>query len=461
MGLKEYLATVDALSSYGGGIGELKLPNGNKKLFEALRTLPGEEVRILVGRRKKRGRHLAKLLELTKESKIRQKARCEHFSECGGCLWQHLPYIEQLKIKQKSIEVSFPSIKSLPIIPSVCIWHYRNKMEYTFSQDAAKNRYLGLCIPNGRSRVLNIKKCYTSPPNFLEVLENVRIFSEKENLEAFDQAQNKGMLKGLVLRQSPHTGELLVMLITSNQEFTKELQMRFIRSLLQLRKVPATIVHLAKNSTRGAATQFSYHTLYGSGFYHEKLFITDTCFLDLKVSASSFMQPNTLQAEILYRKALDLLGPLKGKLVFDLYSGCGIFGMLAASTAEKVVCIESHPQSIKDAKSNIQRNKIQNIEVIEGAVEEKLPELIQKMGCADFVIVDPPRMGLGAKTVNLLAKSALNTILYISCNLKTQAADFKEFERYDYQISACQPIDQFPHTPHLENILLLTKKGSS
>ena len=457
MVLKEYLVTGDAFSPHGGVIGEYELPSGKKKTFEVLRALPGEPLKVMIGRRKKRGHQLAKLEKILEKSSIRVDPKCAHFEECGGCFWQHLSYDEQLKVKCKQVEKLFPDSPVEPVIAADQSWGYRNKMEFTFSEDLKGNRFLGLCIPNSRGRVVDLKECHICPESFLDVLNKTRAFWENEGLKAYSPIRSEGMMKSLVVRQSPHTKELLVVLTTALHPFSDDLKKRFCEAMLSLENPPCSIYHLDQTPMKGRVTTQIYTHLHGKESITEHLYFDENSYLKVQVSPASFFQPNTHQAERIYKEAFALLGPLQDKIVYDLYSGIGVFGMYAANFAKHVYCMELNPQAVADAKENIRLNKMHNIEAVEGRVEEKLGEFIKEKGRPDLVIVDPPRIGLGEKTCEFLSSAAPEKILYVSCNPITQVEDVKLLKKHNYRIEAIQPVDQFPHTPHIENILLLTK----
>ncbi|MCB1108247.1 MAG: 23S rRNA (uracil(1939)-C(5))-methyltransferase RlmD, partial [Chlamydiia bacterium] len=361
---------------------------------------------------------------------------------CGGCTFQQLDYAAQLTYKQEKLKALF-SHPIKPIIPCDPPFYHRNKMEYSFSQDKAGQKFLGLHMPAARGRVINIETCYLTSPWFGQTLNSVRKWWEGTDIKAFHPPSGTGTLRTLTLREGKRTGHKMAILTISSKArecLTKE-QLNSFKALF---KEDVSLFLVLHQATKGHATQMFEMHLQGADHICEELHIHDRV-LKCKISPLSFFQPNTFQAEKLYQEALiDADGH-----VLDLYAGSATLGMLFAKKAARVTSVELSPYSILDAEDNLILNEIDNIDLIRGDVAELLHTLPQ----SELVIVDPPRSGLGVTTCSHLTTLAPKKIIYISCNPSTQADDLKHLK--DYKLTSLQPVDQFPHTPHLENIALL------
>jgi 23S rRNA (uracil1939-C5)-methyltransferase len=377
---------------------------------------------------------------------------CPHLPGCGGCTLQHFAYADQLSQKQLVIEKLFPATAILPIIPCKNPWHYRNKMEFSFSQNLAGDRFLGLILRKSRGKVFNLQTCAISPPWFSNALQKVRTWWETSGLRAFHFRKGEGTLRTLTLREGRRTQERLAMLtVSGDPRFapTRSQLNNFVEALGD----PAMSIFLRiQQAIAGHPTQFFEMHLSGPTHIEEKLEIQGKS-LTFKISPTSFFQPNTDQAELLYTTALDMVGSSKRTSIYDLYAGTATLGMAFAPLAQKVVAIELNPHAVFDARMNAELNQIGNIEVICGDVGKTLA-LVTKS--PDLVVIDPPRPGLDATALEAILRLQPRQILYISCNPVTQASNIAQL--VGYQLVKVQPVDQFPHTPHIENIALLERK---
>ncbi len=454
-----HTVTIQELTEKGHGVAHLRVQD-EERPCEVKFSLPGEQYQVQRLRKKVKKRYQTRIEAQLSSSSDRQEPKCEHFGRCGGCVWQHADYTSQLAFKDQRIKelFSFHTEEIASILPAPSIWEYRNKMEFSFSQDREGNHYLGLCLPASRGKVLTIHHCHLVSPWFSKQLAAIRSWWVESSLPAYNPHLGQGLLRSVTLRESQHTKEQCVMLTVdataAKQLWTPEIEQAFLQSLASV-QTPTSVVLALQVVEKGSPTHFSYQTVLGKSTFSEQLHVAGYQPLHQEVSASSFLQPNTKQAELFYAKGLAMLRDLSQQVVYDLYCGAGAIGMLAAQKAKKVIGIELHPQAIEDAKRSLSLNQIENISFYEGRVEEKLPEAVQTHGRIDVVIVDPPREGLGTKVVQFLAEQKPKQILYISCNAKTQAIDTKEFIERGYVIQTMQPVDAFPHTPHFENLLLL------
>jgi 23S rRNA (uracil1939-C5)-methyltransferase len=378
---------------------------------------------------------------------------CSHFPACGGCTCQQVPYPEQLQQKQVEIEALFAGIPVRPIIPCKDPWRYRNKMEYSFSQNKAGDRFLGLILKSSRGKVFNLNECLISPPWFTEALGRVRSWWESTSLPAFHFRKGTGSLRTLTLREGRRTGDRMAMLtVSGDPRFapTREQLNRFVEALND----PKMSIFLrVQQAIAGQPTQFFEMHLQGPDHIREQMTLQGQT-LTFKISPTSFFQPNTEQAEVLYNTALEMAGlDSRGSTVYDLYCGTATLGMAFALKAQKVIGIELNPHAIFDAKVNAEVNNISNIELHCGDVGRYLSQATELS--PDLAVIDPPRPGLDALALSALKRLNPQKILYVSCNPKTQAKNISELP--EYKILQVQPVDQFPHTPHIENIVLLER----
>jgi len=347
------------------------------------------------------------------------------------------------------------SVDVYPILPAKDPWRYRNKMEFSFSQNRAGDRFLGLIIANSRGHVLNLEECHLTSPWFIETLKSVRSWWVETDLKAYHRYSNTGSLRTLTLREGIRTQEKMAILTVSGHPDFALSRVQIDGYVKAVQACGAASVFLCvQQLCKGSPTQFFEMHLAGPDHINEYLEIGTRAY-KFKISPRSFFQPNTLQAEALYRRALEMVSPGKKKLVLDLYCGTATLGMSFALQAEKVVGIELAPEAILDAECNLQVNEISNVELHCGDVGKILQR--EKIASPDLVIVDPPRAGLMDDALQQLLALAPKEILYISCNPETQAKNIKALLENGYKLTALQPVDQFPHTPHIENIAHLSR----
>lgn len=324
-------------------------------------------------------------------------------------------------------------------------------MEFSFSQDRKGNKYLGLILKKSRGKVFNLYECLIAPRQFSDILSRVRHWWLESGLDAFHFHKGTGHLRTLTIREGRRTGMIMVMLTVSGNpgfSFTdKQLQ-----SFIQAINDPDISLFLRVQQTiKGQPTQFFEMHLGGPDHIVEELYLVNKK-LRFKISPSSFFQPNTLQAEKLYSSALAMAEVSSNDIVFDLYAGTATLGMTFAHKAQFVTAVELNPYAVFDAKANAEINQISNIEIVKDEVGAFLSSTPLK---PTLVIVDPPRAGLDEKALAYLEQLQAQKIIYISCNPKTQGANLAFLP--SYQIRNIQPVDQFPHTDHIENIILLDR----
>lgn len=394
--------------------------------------------------KKRRNFIKSKILKIIIPSPHRVEAPCPHALFCGGCLWQGIDYRFQLEEKERSIKSPHS-----PIIPSE-LYHYRNKMEFNFSQNRAGTKFLGLMMGRQSRFVFDVNSCFIAPPWMASFLNALRIWWHASSLDAYNPLQNSGLLKTVTLRHS-RSGEKMVILTTINGHLPLEAEKSLIE-LTQKELTNASLFVRVQKCAPKVPTSFEEKLLLGSPFIKETLRINDKDFV-FKISPSSFFQPNTFQAEKIYSIVLSLLSPYQPATIYDLYSGTGTFAIALASIAKEVVAVELNPSSIADAKENASLNSISNVTFYQGDVEDVISTLT---GSPDAVVLDPPRAGLSPLALTHLEKIAPKIIVYVSCNPETQAANIEALT--GYTLKHLQPVDQFPHTPHMETVALLLKK---
>ncbi len=419
---------------------------------EIAHVIPGDLI-LFELTRKKRLPQKGRLLEILTPSPDRVEPRCLHARTCGGCSWQQMAYSAQLKEKERRVQQAFQR-ESDPIIPSPQIFGYRNKMEFTFSENRGGQRYLGLMIAQAEPYVFNLTECHLTNRWFTDALSAVRAWWESSGLRAYHPPADTGSLRYLTLREAIRTGQKMAILnVSGNSEYAlTRPQLDSYTQAIQSAVPGDTSIFLRIHQTKkGRPTQFFEMHLAGPDHIVEELHLKEGP-LSFKISPISFFQPNTLGAEQLYDTALSMLPP--SSTVYDLYCGTGTLGMAASRRVAKVIGIELSPEAVIDAEANLLRNKIGNMELHQGDVGKVLTRLMAEPTFTrpDAVILDPPRAGLDPLALHHLKTLLPKTILYISCNPATQAENIAELIKARYQLRRLQPVDQFPHTYHIENI---------
>lgn len=434
-------------------------------------TYPGDKVVAQINKVKKSYAE-AKVKELIVKSKNRVNPLCKHFGICGGCKQQDLDYQTQLQYKEEQVKDIFERIGGFsdftvePIIPSDKIFFYRNKMEFSFStkrwltqEEIAslqeikdKNFALGLHIPNYFDRVLNIDECYLQSNISNHILNFTRDFFEERNTTIYSTETHSGYLRNLVIKQSAHTNEIMINIVTSEEN--NDLMFQYKEALIN--KIPeiTTIVNNINRKKSQVAVGDYEIILYGTGYIYD--FIGNYKF---RISANSFFQTNTLQAEKLYQVAFSFSNFCGNEVVYDLYSGAGTIPIFISKNVKEIYGFESMNSAIEDAKVNIELNNIKNFQPLLCDLNKSFVPVIKekKLPKPNVVIADPPRNGMNPKTVKDIIYLKPEKIIYISCNPATQARDIKLLCEENYKLIKIQPVDMFPHTYHIENVALLMK----
>ncbi len=431
--------------------------------------IPGDVVDIKVI--KKRKKYLeGRVVKFHEYSPDRIEPRCIHFGICGGCKWQHLPYKLQLQYKEKQVrdnltrigKTDLPDIN--PIIGSSEIYLYRNKLEYTFSDKRwltkeevvsdkkfEKEDALGFHIPGLFDKVLDIEECHLQPEPSNSIKNAVRQYAHKNDLQFFDLREQKGFLRNIVIRNSLE-GKVMVIAVFFYDDVEKR---NGLLDFLASEFPQITSLMFVINSKRNDSLNDQNPILY-KGDDH---LVEEMEGLRFRIGPKSFYQTNTRQALELYRVAKDFAGLSGKEIVYDLYTGTGTIANYLAAYADKVVGIEYVAEAVQDAKINSEINGIRNSYFFAGDMKDVLSESFFKThGKPDVIITDPPRAGMHEEVVKIIASAASEKIVYISCNPSTQSRDIQLLSD-SYYIAAVQPVDMFPHTHHVENVVLLKRRG--
>ena len=412
------------------------------------RALPGDRARIRL--RTARRRHgEADVLELLAPGPDRVEPACPHVGACGGCRWQALAYPAQLVEKAHIVSDAIARIAHLPDVPVAPIGGaddtlgYRNKIELTFTA-TDDGPALGFHRAGRWDQVLEIGRCHLvgDAPNAAK--DAVQRWARTTGLAAYDQRLHEGELRNLVLRHSARTGELLLVLVTTDIDLPKRANL--VDELLET--VPGVVGLLHQRNASAAETTRGHPTevVHGADHYREELLG-----LTLHVPWNGFLQTNTAMCERLYGIAIEEAGLTGGEVVWDLYSGIGSIGLALARDAGRVVGIEIVPEAVEQATANAQRNGIANAEFIAGDVAKAVSPLVEAGApMPDVVVIDPPRAGLTPKAVKRVIELGARRVVYVSCNPTTLAGNAVLLTEGGYRLESVRPVDMFPHTPHVE-----------
>lgn len=477
---KNHELCITDLSSEGWGRAAFLCPDGKggqrEKDVLVPYTLSGEVVEAEIRRHKSKSgiNHIGAVSSILKPSPLRIAQKCKHFGSCGGCVFQHMSYKDQLAFKEQKIRKLFEEltldndskVTVFPIIACQSPWQYRNKMEFSFSQAKSGLKFLGLFLNASKGRVFDVEECHLVDPWMSSALAACRHWWDSTSLAAYYCSKNSGTLRTLTLRHAVTTGDRVVMLtVSGNPDFAiKKGDLERFTAIMKEVATPEegaflTIVLRVQQIAKGRPTQFYEMRLHGPEVFREKIFLeesTGTKVLEFQISPSSFFQPNSMQASLLYSKALSMAGLSKEQVLYDLYAGIGIFGMCAAHRVKQVISVELSADSSYDATCNIEKLNLDNVTIYKADVAEILSKKAEKeLPDADVAIVDPPRSGLGKQAIGQIGMLAPKTLIYVSCNPATQVQDIKDLIAVGYQLESVQPVDQFPQTIHVENIAIL------
>ena len=429
-------------------------------------AIPGQKVRFVINK-KRNGKCEGRLLEVLEASPLEQSEdACPHFGVCGGCLYQSLPYEEQLKIKEEQIKAlldgvcksyEFEGIKGSPISDG-----YRNKMEFSFG-DEYKGGPLALGMHKRGSfyDIVNTPQCQIVHEDFRKILTATLEYFTEKGMGYYRKLQHEGYLRHLLVRRAVKTGEILVALVTSGQtgaagmpeslEAEKVLLEEWKETLLALKMEGsfAGILHIRNDTLADVVQSDETTVLYGKGYFYEELLG-----LKFQITPFSFFQTNSLGAEVLYETARGYVGETKDKVVFDLYSGTGTISQIIAPVAKKVVGVEIVEEAVGAAKENAEANGLHNCEFIAGDVLKVIDEITEK---PDLIILDPPRDGIHPKALDRIINFGVDYLVYISCKPTSLVRDLVILQERGYKLERAVAVDMFPATANCETIAKLVR----
>jgi 23S rRNA (uracil1939-C5)-methyltransferase len=459
--------TIEAIASNGYGLARV-----DGKVIFVEKAIPGDVVDVKVYKNKS-DYGMAFPIHYHTKSPIRSEAFCSHFGTCGGCTWQDVEYEQQLIFKHDLVADAFRRIGKLmnlpdiqPVIGSPYDRYYRNKLEYTFSNSRWLTREeldeettpmqqdaLGFHIPKRFDKILDISYCYLQPAPSNEIRLAVRAYGILHNLPFYDLMKHEGCLRNLIIRNTS-VGDLMVILSVAKDDSKTTLA---LLNHLQQTFPEITSLYYAVN-TKMNDSMYDLDMVHAAGLPYITEKIGD---IQYRLGPKSFFQTNTAQAEKLYEVALQMAGLGKEDVVYDLYTGLGSIALLAAGTCKKVVGVETIEASVEDARKNATLNGITNCTFVAGDMMKVFNQaFIEKHGAADVVITDPPRAGMHKDVCTTLLELSPRVIIYVSCNPVTQARDLQLLNDV-YQVTAIQPVDMFPQTYHIENVVKLERRTVS
>ena len=430
-------------------------------------TVPGDIVDVQVVRKRKRWME-GFPIRFLQYSTRRVEPFCRHFGECGGCRWQNMPYEDQLKYKQKQVLDQFEHIGKIsiqeisPIVASDPIIQYRNKLEFTFSdnrwltrdemqqnEEISQRKAVGFHIPGRFDKVLDIQHCHLQPEPSNKIRNYIRDYALKHNLDFFDLVSQRGFLRTLMIRNS-RKGEFMVVISFFRED--KTLILPLMDELVHEFSPISSLFYVINPKANDTLNDLDLVLHYGKDYLVEEM-----NGLKFRIGPKSFYQTNPVQAHKLYSVVRDFAGLRGHETVYDLYTGAGTIALFLAGQCSRVIGIEYIEEAIADARQNAELNGIRNVEFCTGDSKDILnPDFVTVQGKPDVIIVDPPRSGMHSDVVNSIINCCPDRIVYVSCNPATQARDIRLMTE-QYRITRMQPVDMFPHTFHVENVALLER----
>jgi len=443
---------------YEGIIEKVEFPNkgivsveGEEKKVIVKNGIPGQKVRFAVNKMRK-GKAEGRLLEVLSKSPLEQREPvCSIFPACGGCMYQTMPYEKQMEMKGQQVkeildaaivgDYIFEGVKASPKE-----FGYRNKMEFSFGDEYKDGPLsLGLHKKGSTYDVLTAYDCKLVHEDMTKILTCVLEYFKERNVSYYKKMQHVGYLRHLLLRRGDVTGEILVNLVTTTQE---EYDLKpLVDALLELdlEGEIVGILHILNDSLSDVVQSDETRVLYGQDFFYEKLLG-----MEFKITPFSFFQPNSRAAEVLYSTVRDYLGDMKGKTLYDLFSGTGTIGQILSPVAEEVIGVEIVEEAVKAANENAAHNGITNCRFLAGDVFKVLDEIEEK---PDVIVLDPPRDGIHPKALPKILDYGVDTIVYISCKVTSLARDLEMMQARGYRVVKAVAVDQFVNTVHVEVII--------
>lgn len=458
---------ITVLDTGAKGVSVAKAPDG--KVIFIPHVVPGDIVDVQTFKKRK-AYYEGKAIRFHQYSEHRVKPVCEHFGICGGCKWQNMNYERQLFYKQNEVRNHLQRIGKIdlpdfePILGSEKQFYYRNKMEFGFSnsrwltneevnedQTIEQRNALGFHIPRIWDKILDIKHCHLQEDPSNAIRNEIRDFANQHGFSFFDARNHHGLLRTLMIRTAS-TGELMVLIQFFEDDRPK-------RELL--------LNHLSATFPQITSLQFVINSKANDTIYDQEIhlfkgreyILEEMEGLQFSINAKSFYQTNSAQAYELYKVTREFAGLTGNEIVYDLYTGTGTIAQFVSKNAAKVIGVESVPEAIADAKENARRNKIENCEFFAGDMKVVFNDaFIARHGHPDVIITDPPRDGMHKDVVGQILKIAPQKIVYVSCNSATQARDLALLDE-KYMVTRVRPVDMFPQTHHVENVVLLERRN--
>lgn len=417
-------------------------------------ALPGEKVRAKITLVKK-NYAAAELVEILEASPDRVAPKCPVYDRCGGCQLQHLSYEGELKEKRQQVRDALERIghlQGLDVLPTLGAhtpWHYRNKMQFPVAA-AGKGKVAIGCFAAATHEVIDVTDCAIQKEGNNAIVAVVRQWMKDFKIPAYDEDARTGIVRHIMGRVGVHTGEIMVCLVTACDmvPHMKDLVQRLRRDIPGLTSVVQNVNKRHTNVILGPKTK----TVYGKGTIHDSIGP-----LTFHISAQSFFQVNSEQAQRLYETALDFADLKGGETVADVYCGTGTITLFLAQKAKQVYGIEIVAPAIRDAVRNAKDNRVGNAQFILGDAIYKLPELIKNGVRPDVIVLDPPRAGCGEPVLKAIAQSKPKRVVYVSCNPATLARDLAYLDQHGYHTTKVQPVDMFPRTHHVETVVLMSR----
>lgn len=458
--------TIEAVAAEGKALAKV-----DEKVVFVPFVVPGDVVDLKI-RKVKHSYMEAVAVNFHKYSELRQTPRCSHFGVCGGCKWQCLKYEEQVKAKQQQVvdaltrigKIELPEI--MPIIGSDKVYEYRNKLEFGFSNKRwltdeevkAEVAYddmnaLGFHITGAFDKILDITECHLMDDINNLIRNEIRQYALEHDMQFYDLRLNKGLLRSIMIRNS-NSGELMLLLqFRMETQEDHEKAMGLMRHLAEVFPQITSLLYVDNHKCNDTFADQEIHVYKGNDHIFELMEN-----LRFKVGPKSFYQTNTEQAYNLYKVVREFADLTGDELVYDLYTGTGTIANFVAGKARKVIGIEYVEDAINDAKVNSEINQIENTLFFAGDMKDILNrEFISQYGKPDVIITDPPRAGMHKDVVDTILFANPEKIVYVSCNPATQARDLQLLDQ-QYKVMKVQPVDMFPHTQHVENVVLLHRR---
>ncbi|WP_396177230.1 23S rRNA (uracil(1939)-C(5))-methyltransferase RlmD [Flavobacterium sp.] len=457
---------VKVLDAGAKGVSVAKAPDG--KVVFIPNVVPGDVVDVQTFKKRK-SYYEGKAVRFHEFSAFRTEPVCEHFGVCGGCKWQNMKYEQQLIFKQNEVKNHLQRIGKIdlpefePILGSSAQFFYRNKMEFGFSnarwmteqeldstEEIDNKNALGFHIPKMWDKILDIQKCHLQQDPSNAIRNAIRNFAIANNLEFFNPRNHEGLLRTLMIRTAS-TGEIMVLIqFFEEQKENRELLLNFITE--QFPEI-TSLQYVINGKPNDTIYDQKVHLYQGRDYILEEMEG-----LHFSINAKSFYQTNSEQAYELYKITRDFAGLTGNEIVYDLYTGTGTIAQFVSRKAKKVIGVEAVPEAIADAKENAKRNGISNCEFFVGDMKVVFNEaFIAQHGKPDVIITDPPRDGMHKDVIEQILKIAPEKVVYVSCNSATQARDLASMDE-KYMVTRVRPVDMFPQTHHVENVVLLEKR---